>query len=271
MVSLASEAEIQMHRQITAAIAAGTAPETLLAYITRAAALLCQSDMAVIALLTDNRDELELVGVFGTRAVAPGTRLPLTGSLNGHVITSGRSVRSTDALRDPRPAVRETPRLSGARGMLMVPLRNPQGPFGTLGVATRVPWRFTDRDAAVLTQLADSASIAIQNAQLRARFWSGMWEPGAPALQPRPSLVTYGPPVHTKQLPRRPPSHAAQHLPPRERQMLDLLVTGRTCKQVASALGLSPRTVEHSVERLKLRFHQPTLHALVGYALTHAL
>ncbi len=271
MISSASEAEIRVQRQITAAIAAGTAPETLLTRITRAAARLCESDLAVIALLTADGDELELAGVFGTRAVAPGTRVPLTGSLNGLVITSGRNVRSTDALRGARPVVREIPRLSGARGMLMVPLRNPHGPFGTLGVAKRVPWRFTDRDAALLTQLAGSASIAIQNAQLRARAWSHVWEPGPPALQARLTLLMDGPPAHAERWSRRPPIHASQHLPPRERQVLDLLVAGRTCKEVASTLGLSARTVEHNVERLKLRFHQPTLHALVGYAVTHVV
>jgi DNA-binding NarL/FixJ family response regulator len=154
--------------------------------------------------------------------------------------------------------------------MLMVPLRNPQGAFGTLGVAKRVPWHFTDRDVALLTQLADSASIAIQNAQLGARVSSSVREPGAPALQARPTLLTDGPPVHTEPMSRRPPSRATQHLPPREGQILNLLVAGRTCKGVAPTLALSPRTVEHSVERLKLRLHQPTLHALVGYALTRA-
>ncbi|HXQ22117.1 MAG TPA: GAF domain-containing protein, partial [Candidatus Acidoferrales bacterium] len=206
-----------MHRQVTAAIAVGTAVETLLRLIAGAAARLCASDFAAITLLTGDGDSLELAGVFGTRAVEPGLRVPVSGSLNGLVIKSGRSVRSSDALRDPRPVVREIPRRSGARGILMVPLRNPHGPFGTLAVAKRVPWRFTDRDAALLTQLADSASIAIQNAQLRARIRGDRRKRGARAA------VTDGPPTHAE---GRAPGRALDHLPPREREILDLLVAG---------------------------------------------
>ena len=42
MVPSASEAEIRVPRQITAATAVGTAPEALLTWITRAAARLCE-------------------------------------------------------------------------------------------------------------------------------------------------------------------------------------------------------------------------------------
>lgn len=170
MASSRSHAEASIHRQITAAIAVGAALDLLLARITRAAVRLCRSDVAMITLLTDGGDELELVSVFGTRAPVLGIRLPVAESLNGLVVTSGRSVRSTDVLYDPRPAVRAVRQMSGARGVLAVPFRNCAWPFGTLGVAKRVPWRFTDRNEASLRQLADGASIAIEHARLRERL-----------------------------------------------------------------------------------------------------
>lgn len=75
--------------------------------------------------------------------------------------------------------------------------------------------------------------------------------------------------------PRRDPPHAktragrshatspAPHLSRREEQIVALLISGRSVKEAAAALGLSPRTVEGYLERLKVRFRQPRLLALV--------
>lgn len=52
---------------------------------------------------------------------------------------------------------------------------------------------------------------------------------------------------------------------PREGEIIRLLTADKSCKEVAEVLHLSARTVEHYVDRLKLRFGKRTLHGLVGH------
>jgi len=270
MASSLEAAEVKIHRQITADIAAGTGLRGLLSRIARAAARLCDADMAAITLLTDKRDELEMVGVHGIRPSILGTRLPVALSFNGLVITAGRSVRSADVLREPPPMVRSIPSMTGARGVLAVPLRDGSAPFGTLGVANRVCWQFTAHDQAQLTQLAGSASIAIQNAQLRERLSRAL----SPALQDgaRANPLAGRPePARRSQSLHGGDGACAYHFSPREREILRLLSSGKTCGEAAATLNISSRTVQHYLERLKVRFHQPRLPALVGYFVKHDL
>jgi DNA-binding NarL/FixJ family response regulator len=68
-----------------------------------------------------------------------------------------------------------------------------------------------------------------------------------------------------------PPAPGGGALTPRQRDVVRLLATGATMKEVASALGLSPRTVEthkyQSMEALGLK----TTAELIRYALEHGL
>jgi DNA-binding CsgD family transcriptional regulator len=61
------------------------------------------------------------------------------------------------------------------------------------------------------------------------------------------------------------------HLSQREREIVGLLIDGRSVKEASAALGLSPRTVEGYLERLKQRFHQPRLLALVVHLVKQGL
>ncbi len=271
MTSLVSQSEVRAQRQITTAIAVGASPETLLSCIARAAARLCHSDMATIALLTDSRDELQIVAVHGTGAPIVGTCLPLDGSLNGLVITAGRSVRSVGVPRDARAMVRTIPLMTGARGVLAVPLRNREGAFGTLGVARRTPWRFSNHDAALLTQLADTASIAIQNAQLREQLRGTARHSTESGAAVTGAALTAQSIPQSAEVGRQLSPIDGCHLSPREREIIKLVASGKTFKEIASILGISGRTVEHYLERLKLRFHQRRLAALVGHMLTHGV
>jgi DNA-binding CsgD family transcriptional regulator len=246
--------EIRVQRRITRAIAMNASLDTVLASVARAAARLCHTPMALVTLLDDTGEQLEVVGVFGTPESVRGTCLPVAASLNGLVIASGRSVRSMNVLRDPRSVVQQIPLMSGARGVLFVPLRDQRGPFGTLAVAKRVPWHFSARDEALLSRLADSASIAIQNAKLREQL--------------RRSPAQFGRADRAGSQPQG-PAPGPYRVSPREREVLNLLIAGMTCKEIASALSISGRTVQHYLDRLKLRFHQPRLPALVGYVVKH--
>ncbi len=257
----------QTQQRITAAIAVGSELESVLSSVVRAAARLCHAPMAMIALLTDRPGELEVVGTFGIRAPLRGVRLPVALSLNG-LDWNRRSVRSTDVLGDRRPVLRRIPQMTGARGALAVPLRGREGVFGTLGVAKRIPWDFTDRDAMLLRQLADSASIAIQNAQLREQLRGPPFPSTAPDGEASRAVRRAQSIAQSVAVGRRPTPTAGCHLSPREREIITLVAGGKTFKEIGSILGISGRTVEHYLERVKARFHQPRLVALVGYVLT---
>ena len=68
-----------------------------------------------------------------------------------------------------------------------------------------------------------------------------------------------------------PPAPGGGTLTPRQRDVVRLLAEGRTMKEVAATLGVSPRTVEthkyQSMEALGLK----TTAELIRYALEHGL
>jgi DNA-binding CsgD family transcriptional regulator len=208
--------------------------ERLLASIVQGAAHLCGTRMAAINLLREDRQELEVVSVYGAPGAIHGTRLPVAASLSGTVIASGRMLRCGDVWR-LRDGVRAAfSRRNDVRGICIVPLRGPEGPLGTLAAATNIPWRCTVDQEIVLKLLANVASIAVQLCRPRAR---------APRLQ---------------------------DLGGKERAIARLLVADKTHKEIAEATGLSPRTVGHYIERMKLRRGASTMHGLVARLLLEA-
>ncbi|MFO1412675.1 MAG: response regulator [Burkholderiales bacterium] len=58
-------------------------------------------------------------------------------------------------------------------------------------------------------------------------------------------------------------------LTPREREVMDLVVTGKTNKEIARVLDVSPRTVEVHRFRVMDKMEAPSLAALVSMALGH--
>jgi GAF domain-containing protein len=235
----------------------------VLSEVARGAARLCHAQLAAITVLTESRDQLALIDVFGTAGVIVEKVLPIAGSLNGTVLTSGRSFRSRDVLRDRRPIVRDIARRNRVRGVLIVPLQAREGLLGTLAVASRRDWDFTARDQARLEDFVNVASIAIDNACLREQLRRVGFAASAAGLQEDSIPSREGRRVEGRD--REPPGVVSgnQRLTPRERDIAALLLSDRTCKEVAAALQLSSHTVRHYVERLKLRFGQKTLHGLV--------
>jgi DNA-binding NarL/FixJ family response regulator len=60
-------------------------------------------------------------------------------------------------------------------------------------------------------------------------------------------------------------------LTPRQREVVSLIAEGRTMKEVAAALGLSPRTVEtHKYQVMRALGFQTTAD-LIRYAIEHGL
>jgi DNA-binding NarL/FixJ family response regulator len=68
-----------------------------------------------------------------------------------------------------------------------------------------------------------------------------------------------------------PRTSAARQLTPRQRDVVRLLAEGRTMKEIAAALGLSPRTVETHKYQAQETLGLGTTADLIRYALEHGL
>ncbi len=238
--------------------------DLVLDLIVHAAAQLAGADMAAVSLLLAGGEELEVIRTFGTMAPIHGVRLDVAQSFQGLAAHLGKAVRTTDVLRDRRQKDRGVARLLGARGMLVVPLRSPTAVCGTLAVAKTVPWRFSNADAALLASLAESASAAIHSARaccgLRrtSAATKAGWHP-----QRCPHAVRCWREV--EQSTQRPATVEPLRLSTRQLGIVRLLMSGKTTNEIAATVGLSPRTVQHYVERLKARFNQPRLSGLIAH------
>lgn len=56
-----------------------------------------------------------------------------------------------------------------------------------------------------------------------------------------------------------------------EMQTASLLIRGKTAKEIARILGLSHRTIEHRIERMKLKFEASNKSQLIEILLSHPL
>jgi GAF domain-containing protein len=144
--------------------------DAILQRVAEGARVLCQSDIARIAL----RDPESGATVFrywvNTRYEGyEAARLyPGTESQGGLVLMTGKPHRTDDWMADPRFA-KDTAHVVQAEGIvtqMIVPIRIGEEIEGLLYVDNRSPRPFTDIDEAALVQLAEHASIAIRNAKL---------------------------------------------------------------------------------------------------------
>ena len=219
-------------RQILAVAASNSDLPRVLSLTVQGAALACRADMAAISLMSEEPPELLVASAYGAPGGVHPTPLPVETSLNGEVIRSARSVRCVDAqrLRDERQ--RRLALENGLRGLFVAPLPSPAGPLGTLAVAKKVPWRCTRRQEQLIHALANTASLALQV---------------------------------TRAATRGPNRRRDLGLATSELKILVLLAADKTYKEIGKVLGLSPRTIGHHVDRIKLRFRQSTVHGLIGY------
>jgi len=68
-----------------------------------------------------------------------------------------------------------------------------------------------------------------------------------------------------------PRTNATRHLTPRQRDVVRLLAEGRTMKEIAVALGVSPRTVETHKYQAQEALGLKTTADLIRYAIAHGL
>jgi hypothetical protein len=255
MLALLTASDIEHLREAVADVAAMRRPEEVPARVVRHAAQLCGAPLAAMTMRAPGRDELGLVSVFGTGGRIVEGPLPVRGSLNGDVVTSGRSFRSVDVWRDAKASTGDIARRNRVRGLLIVPLPARGAVMGTIAVAKRARWQLSSRDEAMLAEFARNVRVPVGDISTRV---------AARCLNPS-ELTARTSWSH------QPPRGTRRHVTAREHDILRLLLADHTCRQIASALGLSQRTVEHYLERLKLRFGKATLHGLATLVVAERL
>ena len=130
---------------------------------------LIRGQTAVVSLLDgeDLRVAATSNGHFSDEGLL-GYRLPVKDSLAGLALRSGNAYHCLDATQDGR-ADREFVQISGMRSFLAIPLISELRPIGALLVGDRRPRTFTLDHEQLLTMLAGSAVIALENARTHER------------------------------------------------------------------------------------------------------
>jgi GAF domain-containing protein/CheY-like chemotaxis protein len=142
--------------------------DTILQRVVEAARGLCHSDVASIAL----RDPSTEIAVMHYRTGGIGPHTPFSvepgKGMGGQLLLSGQPLRTACYGNDPRFSkdYLQHNRDQGYIAVMVVPIRIDERVEGLLYANNRDPRPFTDRDEAILLQLAAQAAVALKNARL---------------------------------------------------------------------------------------------------------
>jgi len=162
-----SQQRLEVLHDVARRLAAVHDPEEVLTVIVNEAAGLLGAEAAGLRLLEG--DDL-VVGARTESAagVMARPRLKVGESLSGVVVAAGEPLVVEDLAEDRRhdPAHKRVALERGFRGFVGVPLRAHGRPIGTLNVFTKGARHFLPDEVALLSALADQASLAIEKARL---------------------------------------------------------------------------------------------------------
>jgi hypothetical protein len=132
---------------------------------------LLHADLTYIALVDEETDEVYMRVTLGATTAPLHTVRQRPGwGIGGRVIQSGRPFATTDYLADARlqlePSVAAAVLEEGIKGIVGVPMRVGSTVVGALFAADRHPRTFEQSEIALLSSLADHASVVIDNARL---------------------------------------------------------------------------------------------------------
>jgi len=124
-------------------------------------------EVALVFLLNDETQELELKTYRGvSEDFIKGTKgLKVGEGFNGRVAQTGEPLLVEDASQDPR-LTRKVVKQEKIQAMLIVPLKAKDKVVGTLNVATRGSRQFLDEEVELLTTIGRQIGMAIENARL---------------------------------------------------------------------------------------------------------
>jgi len=140
----------------------------VLTTVMREATGVLKVEAASVLLLDEEDEELVLETVVGPRAEeVKGLRVPLGQGVAGWVAREGQRLLVPDAGKDPR-FYSSIDRVTGftTRSVLCVPLKLKKKVIGVIEAVNKTEGYFSQADVALLSSMAQSAAIAIENARL---------------------------------------------------------------------------------------------------------
>ena len=156
-------------------------PARVLQRFVEAVVDVAQADGGALALVAGDR--VRVAAATGIGAASAGTSRPLSGSVMGHVVSTGEVWRDADVTRPP-----ETPRAAGdpvwqgqsasgepVRGVAIVPVRRAGETVGALELLSRAPRAFTDRELERVRSMTDMLTVALSNAELVEELRHAEW------------------------------------------------------------------------------------------------
>jgi signal transduction histidine kinase/DNA-binding response OmpR family regulator len=142
-------------------------------FVIQAGTELLGADLTSLYLVHQPTETLDLVattdpilGRLAARAEIPVRRLPIEGTMIGHVVTTRRRHYSRDVQTDPLLANKQWARSRGYRSQVSVPLVVSNEAIGVMSVIFREIREPSPDEIEVLESLAAQAASAIQNARL---------------------------------------------------------------------------------------------------------
>ena len=162
-----NQRRLEVLNNVSRRLAAVTDPEEVLTVIVHEAAGLLGAEAAGLRLLEDD-DLVVSARTDSAAGVMSRPRLKIGESLSGLVVASGEPLVVEDLAEDTRhdPAHKRRALEEGFHGFIGVPLRAHGRPVGTLNVFTKGARHFLPDEVALLSALADQASLAIDKARL---------------------------------------------------------------------------------------------------------
>ncbi|RME86986.1 MAG: GAF domain-containing protein, partial [Anaerolineae bacterium] len=164
--TLTTAERLSILNQVSFEISTSLDPEQIYAAIHEAAKRLMPVESFVIALLDEEKQEIEGVYLVDHDQRFPNQRLPLGKGLSGKVIASGEPL----LIHGPENVEKAGGVTYGALGtpqsILAVPMRLGEKVIGMLSAQSYQPGVYTEEDKQILSTFANQAAVAIQNGRL---------------------------------------------------------------------------------------------------------
>lgn len=159
--------ETQTLFNVQQAITGDLDSDAVLQMIAEEALRLTAAQHTVVILLDERRERLAVSYVAGEQQPdVVGRWVTLHDSPAGKFLECGIPLVISDMDTDPRFTPEERARLEPFKSHVSVPLNSQAGPLGLISVNDRRPGKLGEDDARVLTMLASSAVIGLENARL---------------------------------------------------------------------------------------------------------
>ncbi len=164
--TLSTAERLRILNQVSSEISASLDPETIYATVHWAVGQLMHVESFVIALLDEERQEIEGVYLMDYDRRSPSVRLPLGEGLSGRVIASGQPALITSADQINQMGGITYGERGMPRSIVAVPMTLGGKVVGMLSAQSYQPYVYTEADQQILSTFANQAVVAIQNARL---------------------------------------------------------------------------------------------------------